>query len=222
MRIISLLASIIIAGLTACNSNIHRIGEVSVTSPEDFDPAKSYAVVTVKGPQKSAGIHLFCKLGPTGAFEYTVKNFHRCTGPSVNIGDATGQFIGIIQGAVGLPDGQEVVMLEMNPPVIGGAVKRDIVPGEHILVKQLQPEGVVLTLLVGEAPVYKFEPGSVHYLGHSLNGGILEWRDPGDLFAQLKTVFPQISEDKFISVQPTTWLTPECRETSCSVVAVPK
>lgn len=214
----AIILSVTVLAISACNSNIRRVGDVSATTPEEFDPIKSYAVVTIEGTPKSSGIHLFCKLGPNGEFAHTRKRMGRCSGPGVVVGDGDGQFVGVIEKPISLPDGREILMLRMNPPT--AIRERPVVSGKHVLTKWNQPYGSKISVFAGRVPVYRFETGAIHYIGHSINGQPVEWREDNNLFEQIKAVVPKAVSSNFISESPEIATIKPCSRTVCESIAV--
>ena len=172
-----------------------------------LDPAKSYAVVSLNGPDVVVGQYALCRPDANGRIEYEgYQGFVDCGSESVRIGLQEDRYLfNDADARTRLSDGSLVRIMEfrdLEEPdrylLAARAVGEKV---ETLDGEDSQPvESKTLKGLIAirsKLRVIDIKAGGIHYLGHVEGEEPIRWRDPGRLVQLLPAAFPNVKPDRF-------------------------
>ena len=162
--------------------------------PPEFEPGKTYAIIET-GDSDQQAILAFCDVTILKRYRlrYNRENWPTCSSRELLVGVSRSETSEGVQ-RVRLAGDRQLIIWE----VVDLAAGVDAVPlkGRYALAARAA-ERDTIEIFTGRIPVYRIEPGKVHYLGLMGDDSPIAARDAKGFFAALREEFPGLDVRRF-------------------------
>lgn|GEM_PF-5457856 len=174
----------------------------------EFAPDRTYAVLETGAGQSAARIYALCDVTVLRRYRlrYNRQNWPTCSSRELLIGIARSEDTG--QGTEAtLDDGRRIRIWEIFDLATG--TEAAPLPGRYVMAA-LSREADTIEVLTGKAPVYRIEPGRIHYLGRADTDGAVTARDVTGFARAFHARFPDIGRRR-LETSPAEGLEVSCK-----------